>query len=136
VIKTIAVLLLSMASASAHFVCVNGHLTVDAEYHRGIVFIGTVLSERYEPPTKVFDQEGTTYTVRVDERIRGKLPRTIHIFSENSSGRWPMDIGTKYLLFLYRDRGRNIVDYCGNSEIYRASSPTLREVRQLKAAEK
>ena len=47
-----------------------------------------------------------------------------------------MQVGTKYLLFVYRDSGRFIVDYCGNSEVYSASSPQLREVRRLKAADK
>jgi hypothetical protein len=62
--------------------------------------------------------------------------RHIRLFSENSTGRFPMDVGTKYLLFVCRDRDRVSVDNCGNSEVYGASSPKLREVRRLKAAEK
>jgi hypothetical protein len=135
-IQTLSVILLSMASLSADFVCLNGHPTVAVEYRRRVVFIGTVVSEQYEPPTKQWDQEGTTYVVRVDERLRGQLPRTVQLFSENSSGRFPMEVGTKYLLFVYSDFGRTMVDNCGNSEVYSASSPKLRVVRRLKAGKK
>jgi hypothetical protein len=100
------------------------------------VFIGTVVSERHEPPTKNWDQEGTTYAVRVYERLRGQLPGTVQLFSENSSGRFPMEVGTKYLLFVYSDRGRTMVDNCGNSEVYSVSSPKLQDVRRLKATQK
>ena len=125
-----------LTSAIAGFVCLNGRPAVDAEYRLRTVFIGTVISERSEPPTKEWDQEGTTYTVRVDERLRGQLPRRVRLFSENSSGRLPMEVGTKYLLFVYSDRGRTMVDNCGNSEAHSVSSPKLRDVRRLKAAEK
>jgi hypothetical protein len=135
-IQILQITIWAAALVNTRFVCVVGNPTVPEEYHLRRVFVGTVLSERYEPPTKYFDQEGTTYTVRVDEPIRGQLLRTIRIFSENTSARWPMQVGTKYLLFVYRDSGRAIVDYCGNSEVYSASSPKLREVRRLKAAEK
>ena len=136
VIQILPVALLWLTSPIPDFVCLNGHPAVDAEYRLRTVFIGTVVSERYEPPTKDWDQEGTTYAVRVDERLRGQLPRTVQLFSENSSGRFPMEIGTKYLLFVYRDRGRTMVDNCGNSEVHSVSSPKLRDVRRLKAAEK
>jgi hypothetical protein len=125
-----------LTSAIGGFVCLNGHPTVDAEYRLSTVFIGTVVSERYEPPTKEWDQEGTTYTVRVDERLHGPLPQTVQLFSENSSGRFPMEVKTKYLLFVYSERGRTMVDNCGNSEVHSVSSPKLLEVRRLKAASK
>jgi len=128
-------LTLWLTSFDSGSVCLDGHPTVAAEYRLRRVLIGTVLAERYEPPTKVFDQEGTTYTVRVDEPIRGQFGKTVLLFSENSSGRFPMEVGTKYLLFVYRDRGRTSVGNCGNSEVYDVSSPKLRQVRQLKAAE-
>jgi hypothetical protein len=128
--------LLLLTPIEASPVCLNGHPTVATEYRLRSVFIGTVLAERYEPPTKIFDQEGTTYAVRIDEPLRGRFAKTILLFSENSSGRFPMQVGTKYLLFVYRYRGRTSVDNCGNSEVFSTSSPTLREVRRLSAATK
>ena len=85
-IQILQITVWSVALANARLVCVFGNPTVAEEYRLRRVFVGTVVSERYEPPAKHFDQEGTTYTVRVDELIRGQLPRTIRIFSENSSG--------------------------------------------------
>ena len=46
--------------------------------------------------------DGDFYTVRVEELFRGKIPKTIQEFSENSSGRFPMKIGAKYVLFVHR----------------------------------
>jgi hypothetical protein len=135
-IQMFSVVLFWLTPAVAGSACLNGYPTVSAEYRLRRVFIGTVVSEQYEPATKYWDQEGVTYTVRVDEPLRGQLPKTIRLFSENSSGRFPMELGTKYLLFVYRDRDRVSVDNCGNSEVYSVSSPKLREVRRLKAAER
>jgi hypothetical protein len=115
-------------------VCSNGYPTVAAEYRLRRVFLGTVLAERHEPPQTSSDQEGTTYTVRVDEALRGRFSKTVLLFSENSTARFPMKIGSRYLLFVYRDHGRTSVDNCGNSQVYNASSPTAREVRRLRAA--
>jgi hypothetical protein len=117
------------------FACVNGYPSVAAEWRMRRVFTGTVLSMRDEPETDHFDVDGQTYTVRVDEALRGRIGKTVRIFSENSSGRFPMDVGRKYLLFVYRARDRLIVDNCGNSGIYRESSSTMRAVRKLQAAE-
>jgi hypothetical protein len=88
--------------------CLNGHPTVQIEYRlRNSVFVGTVRSEHNESAEeKYFDQNGVRYTVRVDEVLRGRPPKTVLLFSENSSGRFPMQVGTKYLLFVYRDHGR------------------------------
>ena len=135
-IHILPVALLLLATPASGFVCVNGFPTVAAEYGRRMVFIGTAVSERYERATKDWDQDGTTYAVRVDERLHGQLPKRVHLFSENSSGSFPMEVGTKYLLFIYSDRGRTMVDNCGNSEVYSVSSPRLRGVRRLKAGEK
>jgi len=95
VIQILSVAQLWLTSPVADFVCLNGHPTVDAEYRLRTVFIGAVVSERHEPPTKDWDQEGTTYAVRVDERLHGQLPRTVQLVSENSSGRFPTEVGTK-----------------------------------------
>ena len=118
--------------------CLNGHPTVQTEYRlRNSVLVGTVISEHDESAVdKYFDQDGVTYTVKVDEVLRGRPPKTVLLFSENSSGRFPMQVGTKYLLFVYRDHGRTMVDNCGNSEIFSSTSLVLRAVRKLKASEK
>lgn len=112
----------------------NGYPTVVQEFEeRYAVFTGTVLSEHHEPATKYFDQAGTTYEVRVDELFKGRSPRSIRLFSENSDAEFPMTVGTKYLLFVYRDHGRLLVDSCGNSEHFSSTSKALRTVQKLTA---
>ena len=56
-------------------VCLNGNPTVAEEFKdRDGVIAATVLAERYEPPFgKYFIEEGTTYTVRVDEVFKGRM---------------------------------------------------------------
>lgn len=113
-------------------VCLNGHPSVAQEYRLSYaVLIGEVVSEKREPRSKDF-YEGTSYVVRVRETICGKLPRTITLFSENSSGRFPMKMGQDYLLFVYRNSNRTMVDNCGNSKLLSQAAKEIRIVRNLK----
>jgi hypothetical protein len=43
------------------------------------------------------------------------LEKPLEIFSENTSGRFPMQLRRRYVLFVYREAGRLMVDNCGNS---------------------
>ena len=100
----------------ARIVCLQGHPSVDGEYHRRpIVVTGTV--QRDTPaPARAGYFEGRTYLVRIDERFRGAdSTKTLLIFSENSTGRFPMSVAGRYLLLVYREKGRLFVDNCGNS---------------------
>jgi hypothetical protein len=114
-------------------VCLNGFPSVEDEYNKcDMVFIGHVVSEQPEPEDPPRYLEGTTYTVRVDEVLRGKPSPTLRLFSENSSGRFPMEVGGKYLLFLHRDpRERDGVDHCGNSGLLSERAEALKTVRRL-----
>ena len=42
--------------------------------------------------------DGTLYTVRVTEVLKASPTTVMNTYSENSSGRFPMDIGTTYVL--------------------------------------
>ena len=124
----------SVFADSASAVCLDGHPTVPAEYrHSYVVFIGTVIAESMVlPPDEHFD-DGKMYTIKVDEIYHGSAVETLRLFSENDSGRFPMDVGTRYLLFAHRDHGQLIVDSCGNSEVLNDKSSALAAVRKLKA---
>ncbi|SRR6266700_4767293 len=112
-------------------VCLEGHPSVQREYKGSFgVVIGHAVAERAVPESKGY-LDGTAYSVRVDEVLRGKLPDSIEVFSENTSGRFPMDVGSKYLLFLYRVLGRTVVDNCGNSGLLSATGAVLDTVRRL-----
>jgi hypothetical protein len=73
-----------------------------------------------------------TYTVTVHEVLRGTVPERMRLFSENSSGRFLMHVGSTYLLFVYRAVGRTIVDACGNSGVLSERAAVLESVRRLK----
>jgi hypothetical protein len=66
-------------------------------------------------------------------RRSGKLGNEAEIFSENSSGRFPMTVGAKYLLLIYAAQGRMHVDYCGNSGLVSERGPELQQVERLAA---
>ena len=112
-------------------VCLEGHPSVEKEYQQSYgVLIGHPVAEHAVPQSKDY-LDGTAYSVRVDEVLRGHLPDSLEVFSENSSGRFPMDIGSKYLLFLYRALERTVVDNCGNSGLLSERASILETVRRL-----
>ena len=118
--------------------CLQGHPTVRYEYsHSNAVFLGTVLSAKLAPAEDSAGfLDGSVYKVRTDKILRGKLPDTVDIFSENSSGRFPMEVGQQYLLFVYSDLGRIMVDNCGNSGPVAETSSVLKQIRQIQQQQK
>jgi hypothetical protein len=112
-------------------VCLNGHPSVPFEFeHSDAVFIGRVRAERPVPASDGY-YEGHGYTVAVRELLRGKLSRSVDLFSENSSGRFPMQVDSSYLPFVHRERGRIMVDNCGNSGLLTVAAAAIDTVRQL-----
>ena len=71
-------------------------------------------SEEFTPESKKY-LDGTTYSVQVEEVLRGSPGKTVKLFSENSSGRFPMEVGAAYLVFVHEELDRLAADYCGNS---------------------
>jgi hypothetical protein len=102
-------------SFNAFAVCVDGNPSIKQEFNKSIIVcIGRVVAERFTPESKDY-LEGVTYTMIVKEVFRGSPSKTIQIFSENSSGRFPMVTSSSYLVFIHKGVNRLIVDNCGNS---------------------
>ena len=63
----------------------------------------------------------TFYSVKVAQALKGSPSKTVELYSENSSGRFPMQIGEQYLVFADYGvfegiRGRKLaINNCGNS---------------------
>ncbi len=96
----------------------NRHPSVHDEFTTSFAVIeGRILREKNltEDPSDPSGITATVYDVRVTRQLKGRVGRTIHIKSENTSSRFPMALGSSYLLFLTRDRNSNFVDSCGNS---------------------
>jgi len=125
-----AVLLAAFLLASRS-VCLEGHPSVRAEFAKSaLVLIGTALSEQ-----TTVDADGfyalTTYRVKVDEVLRGRPADTLSVVSQNDSGRFPMDVGVQYFLFVFHGEKGLTVDNCGNSNTVRQARDAVRLARQL-----
>src|SRR5689334_11235637 len=85
------------------------HIPLEKELQTAhAVAIGTVLSEREvrESSPGRYDG-GTLYRFKIEETLRGARHSTLDLFSENTSGRFPMRVGQKYLVFVTK-RGAGV----------------------------
>ena len=127
----VAALLLSLMLESTPASCPRGKVTARDEYRGSdVVVVGTVVRATPVPLSRDF-QEGTAYLVRVSETLKGKAPAQLRLFSENSGARFPMRVGTKYLLFIDHLE-RSVIDNCGNSGRVATRRKALATVRRLR----
>src|SRR5262245_2166851 len=113
--------------------CLLDDYSVEAEFRRSeLVALASVVSERSvaaDPQAGLLD--GVLYTLHIEELFRGGQRRTVNVFSENSSGRFPMQKGTTYIVLLYQQGGRLSADYCGNSGVASEKRAVIAKVREL-----
>ena len=105
------------------------------------VVTGYVVSSRTESsPDDPQGYEDTVYTVRVLDVFKGKVGQLLELISENTSSRFPMVIGRKYLLFVNTSRVpdslqpsglETFVDSCGNSGTLEEKKTELEAVRRM-----
>ena len=95
------------------------------------VFVGKVVSVRTVPPHGE-ELDGWIYALNVQEWFRGPHTKTIEVFTENTSGRFPLDIGKTYLLFAYPLGGRLTITNCGNSALLPDAEGSVRDLRKFK----
>jgi hypothetical protein len=114
--------------------CFAPQLRVSDEYFiSDLVLTGTVMASRnIVDPT---DPDGTTgifYTVRVDAVYRGNVVKSLEVYSENSTARFPMEEHKRYILFLKKEPDKNWgVDNCGSSGQVSLSASTMKQLKQL-----
>jgi hypothetical protein len=96
------------------------------------VFIGAVLSIRETADTDK-DVGGWFYRLRVEEMFRGPATKMITVYAENSSARFPLEKGQKYLLFAYKQNSRLEIYGCGNSALLSEASDALARLKNLRA---
>ena len=105
--------------------------TVTCEFlNSDAVFLGTVVSVKIAP-ARDDEYQGWLYDLTVRQSFRGPHTKTIRVFTENSSGRLPLDLGKQYLIFAYEYNGRLEITNCGNSSLISAAGPALRELQKL-----
>ena len=130
---TVIFLSLFLVSSISAAVCLKGNPSIAEEYaDRQYVFIGKAILKKEVPVSEDY-YEGYEYTVQVQEMFKGNSTNTVLIFSENSSGRFPMSVGETYILFVYHELGRYQVSNCGNSGLVSEKQKVIQTVRRLKA---
>ena len=127
----LALAALALALHDAPAVCPRVKASVRDEYRGSdVVLVGTVVRATAVPLSRDF-QDGTAYVVRVNETLKGKAPAQLRLFSENNGSRFPMRVGTKYLLFVDHLE-RSVIDNCGNSGTLAARRQALATARRLR----
>jgi hypothetical protein len=118
--------------------CENRPSVAEEFENSPLVFVAKVKSQR-----KVSDGDelkymgGTDYEMTVRRTFRGGNLERITLFSENSSGRFPMRVGESYLVFasiahgLVPGKAVFAVNNCGNSGRTREDRRKVREVEKL-----
>ena len=130
----IAVCILATLGSRAFAFCFAPQLRVSDEYYASELVLSAVVTESRDiwstsdPDYRL----GTYYRVRVNTTYRGHRYRSLNVYSENSTARFPMKIGAPYLLFLSKDIYQNrFVDNCGNSGEVSPNSRAMQELKEL-----
>jgi len=131
--KSIALfILLILFTQSAFAVCLEGHLTVSEEFAKSENVIIGIAKSKVPINESVNFNEGDNYLVEIEEIYKGNLESAITILSENNSGRFPMEIGKSYILFIHQNQGVLQVDNCGNSGLVADSGSVINEIKKIK----
>jgi hypothetical protein len=99
----------------------------------GAIVIGRVLSEQ-RLQEDADDPDGVTavkVSIKVLEKLKGRLPSVIVVRNENTSSRYPMSVGEEHILFVSRTNHGTWIDSCGNSEAMPQGEQVVKEVRTL-----
>ena len=123
-------LLYSTHPISAH--CFQPVPTLVCEFlNSEAVFVGTVIAVRAAPPQGAAGVDGWLYNLTVQELFRGPRRKTVEVFTENSSGSFPLDVAKKYLLFAHEENGHLTITNCGNSSLESNAQEVIRDLRRL-----
>jgi hypothetical protein len=80
---------------------------------------------------------GAYYDVEVVETFKASPPKQLRLFSENSTGRFYLDVGREFLLFVFDEvfdppiRRALTADNCGNSAYTDKAQSAIKILRQL-----
>lgn len=114
------------------------HPSVQEEFSTSkTVFVGKVADEK-----NILDRNdfiiGTFYSLRVEEVLKGSPPQIVKLYIENTSGRFPMEVGMSYLIFAEEERFEGVkglqlsVNGSGNSMTIKEAAKILETVRKLR----
>ena len=113
-------------------VCMGGNPSVAEELSKAsLVFTGKV-REVYPVLDKVENfVEGYVYFIETNEFLKGTNIPVAVVYSENSSGRFDMEVGKEYLLFTENYENPITINNCGNSALFSVSKETILTIKNL-----
>lgn len=126
-------LTLPIFAISVWGVCQQPPPRVCTEFFKSdVVFTGKVIHVRDEllggdTPA------GWFYRMRVQQMFRGPAVKTLEVYTENASARYPLELGRSYLLFAWRDHGRLEITLCGNSSYLEKAGDAIRQIELIKS---
>ena len=134
----LSTLFLALAVPTTTFAwCPDARLSLEEEFGRSkSAFVGRVVASATVDRGKD-STGGINYQVLVTQRLRGNPTRMTTIFSENSSGRFPLTVGKIYVLFVAPETVEAfpypvlVVGSCGHSGPLPQSEKVLHEVKHL-----
>jgi len=111
----------------------NRYPTVEREFETSkMVIDGVVLSKKtISTPDDPIGYVATLYTVKPLHVFKGNKIKEITLYSENTSARFPMGIGKRYIIFAQTSDDGLFIDNCGNSEKIKKSSKIISKVIAL-----
>ncbi|TAL04485.1 MAG: hypothetical protein EPO08_01230 [Rhodospirillaceae bacterium] len=96
------------------------------------IITGTAVSEKYiEGSPDDYFMPGDELKVHVDKVLKGSPPPYLTLFSERSSGMFPLDLSVPYVLFIEQEHGRLMVSNCGDSDYLSKSKNILAAVQRI-----
>ena len=136
-LKSIMSLAAFIAGAAVAVGYCETHPTVEEELKSSaVVVVGKVISTKNLPEPGGFIR-GTFYWVKVAQVLKGNPSESVELYSENSSGRFRMQVGVRYLIFAYHgvfegiDGRRLAIDSCGNSAPFSKAGKALATLNSL-----
>ena len=148
----LALLIVTAPGAAFAYCNPDADYSVKAEFARSdIVAVVKVTGARWydehrnpvaapaQAPLGLDPYAGVDYRVDVVRAFKGSPPRTLAIFSENTSARTPLEVGERYIVFLEhqtladenRRPGDLMIDVCGNSAVLRHAGAVTSVLKTL-----
>jgi hypothetical protein len=131
--RTMSIVALIACLSRAHAVCIEQKPTPEAEFDSATtVLLGHAITEQEIPESAKFEFGGIRYVVAVDEVLKGAPRNRITLTYQKDSGRFPMDRGKSYLLFITPAQDGLGASSCGNSGETARVAEVLDRVRKYK----
>jgi len=128
-----ALVVLFACAARVPGYCPVPALRANGEFFKSdVIVVGTVLTVR-EVSASGDDPGGWYYGLQINETFRGTARERFTVYTENSSGRFPLRQGETYLLFARWENGRYEIGNCGNSELLSRATKSIQILKNLKA---